>query len=1056
MKNIDCPAISDLKCFVSGELESKIRQTIILHLRSCIACQTKVRDIKHQIGVESPEKPTGVFSDESLISDEMTTRISKEPSPLDTVQPSVLESLRDVVDHLPQVILRETHSDLEDLVVRPNSREIPRSDSNSRYQLQGEIARGGMGVVLRARDMDLGRDLVIKVLSKKYKNNPSVIERFIEEAQIGGQLQHPGIAPLYELGQFSDGRPFFSMKLIKGETLASLLLKRKDAFDERAKFLGIFEQICQTVAYAHSRGVVHRDLKPANIMVGAFGEVQVMDWGLAKVVPSSGALSERDLIDEKDLDLLIKTRRSRTEPELETGSDNDAGVWSIETNFGTALGTPAYMAPEQALGEVNKMDKRSDVFGLGSILCEIISGKPPYVEQKVRKVLRLAKDADLGACFSRLDECGADTRLVQLTKRCLSVDRQERPQDGRALNAEVSKYLESLETQLRESQLQKVKDIERASGEQRRRRLAWALVCLVFLMVGLGGAGWLYFERKEAENQRGIAQIQTRFAQDMLSLAEQRNQQRAEAEAAQKTAEIRRRQAEEQQEIAQQVALFLGGVLEKAGQTASAGTVKMDGETIQIEANQKINPAEILRTAQSEIKNAFQKRPAVRAALLNHLGNVFLKMRQPHEAESLINEAMEARISIFGKESLEVASSLDSLGSIHTLKGSWQTAKDFHKRALRIRKEKLPHEHRLISETIFHLSQSQMMTGDLSGAATSLQECVQLRRDLPAEDLALLAEATLMLAQIQFEMDSVSEGMALLEETSKVLEQTEAKDFLKLLNLFIEAKKNQNLGNKKRALEKYEAMYQGASEFLDFGSDGLALALHQFSAFLIEQGAVTRGIEIFQRSLNLRYLPGWDQSPLFGRRMLELARAQRRAGYSDRSLIASQKGLEVFRNPQTPPAFINDHVRCLHLTARLLEERNELDRSQELFEEGLSLLLSQGRGGKRVFVMARDYVGLLHESNDHDIYPKFLRHYSWTLNPDTNLNLAETWCQAALWLNTESKPQLIAIREFLLKRAVEGLRKALQQDFGDPQEFMEIKAFEILHDRPDFKSLFVD
>ena len=120
-----------------------------------------------------------------------------------------------------------------------------------------------------------------------------MVLRFVEEAQIGGQLQHPGIAPVYELGQFADQRPFFTMKLVKGKTLAALLSSREETHSDRAKFLGIFEQICQTMGYAHSRNVIHRDLKPANVMVGAFGEVQVMDWGLAKVVKVSGIADEK-------------------------------------------------------------------------------------------------------------------------------------------------------------------------------------------------------------------------------------------------------------------------------------------------------------------------------------------------------------------------------------------------------------------------------------------------------------------------------------------------------------------------------------------------------------------------------------------------------------------------------------------------------------------------------------------------------------------------------------------------------------------------------------------
>ena len=168
----------------------------------------------------------------------------------------------------------------------------PTADRPVRVQLLGEIARGGMGVVLKGRDPDLGRDLAVKVLLEAHKEKPDLVRRFVEEAQIGGQLQHPGVVPVYELGTFGDRRPYFTMKLVKGQTLAELLAERKSPADDLPRFLAIFEQICQTMAYAHARDVIHRDLKPSNVMVGSFGEVQVMDWGLAKVLPRGGVVDD--------------------------------------------------------------------------------------------------------------------------------------------------------------------------------------------------------------------------------------------------------------------------------------------------------------------------------------------------------------------------------------------------------------------------------------------------------------------------------------------------------------------------------------------------------------------------------------------------------------------------------------------------------------------------------------------------------------------------------------------------------------------------------------------
>jgi serine/threonine protein kinase len=156
-------------------------------------------------------------------------------------------------------------------------------DPQTRFILREEIARGGMGAVIRGGDTLLGRDLAINVLLDAHRQDPEVVQRFLEEAQINGQLQHPGIVPLHEMGQLDDKRPFFAMKFVQGHTLTKLLLRRQSTEEDRSRFIGIFQQVCQTVAYAHSRGVMHRDLKPSNIMVGAFGEVQVMDWGLASL-----------------------------------------------------------------------------------------------------------------------------------------------------------------------------------------------------------------------------------------------------------------------------------------------------------------------------------------------------------------------------------------------------------------------------------------------------------------------------------------------------------------------------------------------------------------------------------------------------------------------------------------------------------------------------------------------------------------------------------------------------------------------------------------------------
>src|SRR5439155_154859 len=255
------------------------------------------------------------------------------------------------------------------------------------------------------------------------------------EAQIGGQLQHPGVVPVYDVGRFG-GRPFFTMKLVKGQTLAALLGERGQPADDRPRLLGIALQVCQALAYAHAKGVIHRDLKPANVMVGAFGEVQVMDWGLAKVLAEGGvADEERASRQHQDEGTQIRTARSA----------GTAGSPGTDTEAGSLLGTPAYMPPEQANGDVAHLDRRADVFGLGALLCEILTGKPPYVGRSSEEVRRKASNGALADATARLDGCGADPELIALTKACLAAEALDRPKDAQEVAAGLSAYLNGVQ-----------------------------------------------------------------------------------------------------------------------------------------------------------------------------------------------------------------------------------------------------------------------------------------------------------------------------------------------------------------------------------------------------------------------------------------------------------------------------------------------------------------------------------------------------------------------------------------------------------------------------------
>lgn len=450
---------------------------------------------------------------------------------------SILQSLEEVYGTVPHVALRDQQSEKSKPVIRPSSPEIPDQQISDRIRIDGEIARGGMGAILKARDTDLGRDLAIKVLLDSHSDNSGIIQRFIEEAQIGGQLQHPGIIPLYELGQFADDRPYFAMKLIQGETLSSILSERRDFHQDRPKLIGIFEQICQTMAYVHSRGVIHRDLKPANVMVGAFGEVQVMDWGLAKVLGAGGIADERKAQERRKENQSIKTVRSESA---------DFGSFGSHTQAGSVMGTPAYMPPEQARGEIDKLDERADVFGLGAILCEILTGSPPYIGDSGREVYLQARKGAIEKAVSNLSSQHDDQELRTIAIQCLSTDPVNRPRNAGEIADLVSNYLSSVQDRLRKTEIAKFEAQARAEEELRRRKLHYVIATiLVFCLIGSGVAVSYFRDLEQIQSQLVIDK--SSLAEQNLALANDREAKRIVAVEAKRDADFARKLAVEEQ-----------------------------------------------------------------------------------------------------------------------------------------------------------------------------------------------------------------------------------------------------------------------------------------------------------------------------------------------------------------------------------------------------------------------------------------------------------------------------------------------------------------------------
>jgi PAS domain S-box-containing protein len=363
---------------------------------------------------------------------------------------------------------------LGDVDIHRSLTDLPRPDGAAttvsyipekrlRYRLDQLHATGGLGRIWLAHDSEFGRDVALKELRPEQSDNEVLRRRFLKEAQITGQLEHPGIVPVFELSHWDDERqPFYTMRFIKGRTLteAGKTYHEKHAKNEAepldfVALLNAFVTVCNTIAYAHSRGIIHRDLKGQNVVVGDFGEVVVLDWGLAKVVDGSDSESTG-----------------------ESGDPFSEGHIPLGLTIqGQTLGTPAYMAPEQAAGRLDEIDTRTDVYGLGAMLYEILTGKAPFSGADTREVLKNVCEKEPTSPRSLVADVPATLEAV-----CLHA-LAKKPADRYASAAELAQEVQ----QWQEVQRKRAEDALRAS-EQRFRTMAEKMPAMTAIFQGTGHA----------------------------------------------------------------------------------------------------------------------------------------------------------------------------------------------------------------------------------------------------------------------------------------------------------------------------------------------------------------------------------------------------------------------------------------------------------------------------------------------------------------------------------------------------------------------------------------
>lgn len=376
------------------------------------------------------------------------------------------------------------------------------AEHKGRYETIREFAKGGMGQITLVHDTHLGRDVALKqllqrnILPETRPGAPTtailtipIIARFLQEARVTGQLEHPSIIPVYELGYRADGSLYYTMKLIRGQSMHDFLKDAKDIRD-RLTLLTHFLNLCQAISYAHSRGVIHRDLKPMNIMIGEFGETVLIDWGIAKV-------KGQDDIHAKGLQETFHAMRvSSTEA-------------TAKTMYGQTIGSPYFMPAEQAMGRTDLIDERSDIYSLGAVLYVILTGQMPYAGNNVREFM--GKVGQVEPRPVRELEPQAPPELAAIVKKAMALVPENRYQSAKELTAEIEKFISGGQVSAYDYSM--VEIAKRYYKKHRTRINTLAGAAVVLLVLGAYSYISIRAQKVIAEEQRDIAEIKKQEAE---------------------------------------------------------------------------------------------------------------------------------------------------------------------------------------------------------------------------------------------------------------------------------------------------------------------------------------------------------------------------------------------------------------------------------------------------------------------------------------------------------------------------------------------------------------
>jgi tetratricopeptide (TPR) repeat protein/tRNA A-37 threonylcarbamoyl transferase component Bud32 len=583
------------------------------------------------------------------------------------------------------------------------------TSDGQRFRVVRPHARGGLGAVFVALDTELHREVALKQILDQHADDPVSRQRFLLEAEVTGGLEHPGIVPVYGLGTYGDGRPYYAMRFIKGNSLKEAIqgfhadetLRRDPGRRslELRKLLRRFTDVCNAIAYAHSRGVLHRDLKPGNVIVGQHGETLVVDWGLAKATgqsePGSG---ERTL-----------------RPSSASGS--------AETLPGSALGTPAYMSPEQAEGNLEALGPRSDVYSLGATLYCLLTGRPPFAGE-TGDVLRAVQRGEIRP--PRLIDPSLDRALQAVCLQAMALRPEDRYNSPRALAEDVERWMaDEPVSAWRESLARRV----RRWGRRNRTAVAAILVALVSGVAGLGAVAGV---QARANAALGAKNLQLTAAQATTERAlTQTQEEKRKTEAALAQSEASRQRAEA-------VLGFLkDDVLASARPEGQEGGLGVD-----------VTVRKAVEAAEPKIARAFQDQPVVEADVRDTLGTTYWYLGEAPHSIRQHERALELRRTKLGPDHPDTLSSRNNLAVAYKAAGRTADAITLLEATIKQRESKLGPDHPDTLSSRHNLAAAYRAAGRTAEAVTLFEATLKQKESKlgPDHPSTLVGRTNLALA----------------------------------------------------------------------------------------------------------------------------------------------------------------------------------------------------------------------------------------------------------------------------------------------------------------------